>query len=1160
MRRAILNRLFSIFLISSVFLTFAPGTGYGAPLPVNSNPEIIVQGPAYDVELMTFSKDGRLIATSCQRTVNVWQFSDLKLLRTFTTPHPITALAFSPDGKILATAISRHTESDGPQDSEILLWRVPDGVIITRYPAYSHFLLFTKNGNELVEYDDKIIVREISSNKIVRHFNYEKHDSFTGNIALNENETLLATATGKFSMNSDNYNNNMVIVWDFQTGKLVKTFEGHQDRIDFVAFTPSNEIISSSKDKTTRLWSLREGKQIKLFKEDPKEQDRDVVSQILWASFNSNKGLSAILGKDNRNIIIRDIQSGQVINSLQDNQKKQISEKVSSEPWYLSFLHQIAFTSDGKFLAGGSPLKIWALPNGNQIGTLGFSESNSGDSSLAFTHDCKMFSSASKNGVFGFWDISNAKLGSLFGRPTKKIRQMGEFERLPAFNEEGNLLAAIDNKNFKKINLINVLTGNLINSIEHNSVLHFSSNLSFNKDSKILALIKPAIEKTPEIKLWSMPDGTPLRAFNRELSNCLSAIVVNKSLICYYKDNTIKLWRISDGSLEKTISKSIPLKPSGGNLYTNRDGTILAAYSVSETKNLDNRLIIDLWSLPDCRYLKRILNDIEFYTSVRSIFISPDKSFMSINKDIGDDGTENSTLYRIADGEELLDFDKHFFPIFTPDGKFVIANFQGKSYINVIKLSDSKVIQTITENGNIALSKDGKLMGIRNHANNTDELWLWKGEAGKEGFEKVLSMRYQDDGEYVVYTPDGYYDRSPEAINQIYWTFPNGRFPESFSFEQLESVYRRPDIIKARLAGNLNAGKPAPPATRPPYVEMAEHRELKETEGSTYPLKLTASALDEVKTLRIFVNGKSTMDIPIGAKEKDLTLDVPLSPGMNRISAIAYNQKGFSSNTKYMDVLCKRTDAPKPNLYVIGIGVSEYAMLPKEWQLSSAHSDAKSIIKAFKSQEGKIFGRVETRLLTNAEASVEAITDAFKSLESVKENDLAVIFLAGHGIMSKDEVFYFLTPSGDLEKPEKGGISWNLLGDALNKVKGRVLVLLDACHSGNISTQVIVPNDELAQKLRSEGKSGIMVFSASKGRQSALEDVEGGFGVFAHAITQSLGPESKQADTNGNGFVEFMELVDYVRKKVDKETEGDQTPWLSRKELFGDFAISSVLK
>jgi hypothetical protein len=58
----------------------------------------------------------------------------------------------------------------------------------------------------------------------------------------------------------------------------------------------------------------------------------------------------------------------------------------------------------------------------------------------------------------------------------------------------------------------------------------------------------------------------------------------------------------------------------------------------------------------------------------------------------------------------------------------------------------------------------------------------------------------------------------------------------------------------------------------------------------------------------------------------------------------------------------------------------------------------------------------------------------------------------------------------------------------------------------------------------------------------------------------SMGPDSKQADANGNGFVEFMELVEYARKKVDKETEGDQIPWLSRKELYGDFAIASVLK
>lgn len=87
-----------------------------------------------------------------------------------------------------------------------------------------------------------------------------------------------------------------------------------------------------------------------------------------------------------------------------------------------------------------------------------------------------------------------------------------------------------------------------------------------------------------------------------------------------------------------------------------------------------------------------------------------------------------------------------------------------------------------------------------------------------------------------------------------------------------------------------------------------------------------------------------------------------------------------------------------------------------------------------------------------------------------------------------------------------------------------------------------------------------MVFSASKGRQYSLEspDVGGGFGIFTYALTQSLGSRAKDVDTNSNGFVEFMELVDFVSSYVDNETKGEQTPWLSRKELFGDLPIAVV--
>ena len=123
-----------------------------------------------------------------------------------------------------------------------------------------------------------------------------------------------------------------------------------------------------------------------------------------------------------------------------------------------------------------------------------------------------------------------------------------------------------------------------------------------------------------------------------------------------------------------------------------------------------------------------------------------------------------------------------------------------------------------------------------------------------------------------------------------------------------------------------------------------------------------------------------------------------------------------------------------------------------------------------------------------------------------------------------------------------------------------MILFLDACHSGSIVTETVVPNDELAQQLFGGGHGGVMVFSASKGRQFSLEspDIGGGFGLFTYNLIQSLGPEARLVDINRDGFVEFMEMVDYVSQKVHQVTNGEQTPWLSRKELFGDLPIAVV--
>jgi hypothetical protein len=491
---------------------------------------------------------------------------------------------------------------------------------------------------------------------------------------------------------------------------------------------------------------------------------------------------------------------------------------------------------------------------------------------------------------------------------------------------------------------------------------------------------------------------------------------------------------------------------------------------------------------------------------------------------------------------------------FSPDGRYVLSGGDDNS-LKLWSLHRGQELRSyrghLDNITSIAFSPDGQFI-LSGSLDTTTRIWAV--EAGEE-VAKLLSSR---DGEWIIVTPDNYYNTSPEGASLLHWVYPGGS--ETFTFEQFESLFKRPDIIKNRLVSDSNDNTQAPAITRPPRIEMADHLAVKETSSKNYSLTFAASASEAVETVRVFVNGKPTSEILVNAKEKELSLDVPLFSGANRITAVAYDEKGFSSNPKYVDVICKHSGLVKPNLYVFAIGISEYPRLPSKWQLEFAHSDAEAIIETFQKQEGRLFAEVRYNYLSNEKATAVTITEVLDALRTIDENDVAVIFMAGHGIKAVDGTFYFLTSDGSFEEPEKGGLSWEVLGEYLNRVKGRVLLFLDACHSGSIVTETIVPNDELAQQFFSGGQGGIMVFSASKGRQFSLEspDIGGGFGVFTYALVQSLGSKAKRVDTNRNGFVEFMELVDYVRHTVDKVTKGEQTPWLSRKELFGDLPVAVV--
>jgi len=864
-----------------------------------------------------------------------------------------------------------------------------------------------------------------------------------------------------------------------------------------------------------------------------------------------------------------------------------VQKKVPWDPhlgaWNMNRL-ALAFSPNGKLLVAGgneSVIKIWEVSNGKLLRTIEGHYSTV--TSISFSPDGRVLASAASDLLskhdYGdssvrLWRVSDGRLIRTYGGLRNDVWSLifspkgrflavygGETIRLWRvsdarlvrtikgssiyFSPGGELLAVTTDKTLK---LWRVSDNRLIMTLQG------GSPVAFSPDGKFLA----SESKDGAINLWRVSDGKrvgTLKGFKHRVNHLVFS--PDGVLLAGVTRETIKLWRVSDARLVRTIKgSSICFSPGGELLAVTTDKTL------------------KLWRISDSRPVStlkargRVIHHATF---------SPDGNLVVGSYGGYRDHGDFIRLWRVSDGKvvndlEMKEIGEYQSVLFSPDGQVLASvpswceavKWSHAGIFYLWRISDGALIDVPREHDfwvtSLAFSPDGRLLASGSYMDNIIKIWEREFANGSVKFKPVLTIAGFNNGEGVAFTPDGYYSSSPEGPSFVSWTFSGGLGLEAFSFEQFASHFERPEIIKARLSGNRHAGKPAPVITRPPYVDMPEHLRLKETGDKEYALRLTASGLDKVERVRIFVNGNPTLEEPVNAKKKEFDLDVPLFPGANRITAIAFDEKGFSSNPKYVDVICKRTDLPKPDLYVFAVGISRYPRLPNEWQLSYADSDAKAVIEAFKRQEGKLFGNVYSKLLINEEATAETIIDVLDALRAMNDKDVTVLFLGGHGIRAEDGTFYFLSHTGSFQDPDKAGLSWDMLGESLSRIKGRVVLLLDACHSGSITTETVVPNDELAQQLRDGGRSGLMVFCASKGRQEALEspDLGGGFGAFAYGLVQTLGLKGNEADLNGNDYVEFMELVDYVSQFVDEQTEGTQTPWLARRELFGDFPVAKV--
>lgn len=479
--------------------------------------------------------------------------------------------------------------------------------------------------------------------------------------------------------------------------------------------------------------------------------------------------------------------------------------------------------------------------------------------------------------------------------------------------------------------------------------------------------------------------------------------------------------------------------------------------------------------------------------------------------------------------------------------------------IALIELASGREIKTVAGHQGAVrfLSFGGKAQRLISSGDD-GAVRLWDTATGERLAEVITTA-----GGWAVIDRQGRFDGSEQGMNDVGWHARNQDIP----LDSLADQFFEPGLLARYLDEQLSLTTKVPANVTegiaiPPKVEI-DMPDAARAAGKPFTVLVVVTdqggGIDQV---RLYHNGKLVQPGSLlqqreveakGQRVRAVAFQVKPVPGINSFRGVATALWGIEGESQRVTETFTG-DGPLPKLHLLAVGINKYS--DPKLTLGYSVPDAKAIVDELQSSAKGSFSAVDVHALYDGDATRASIMGALNGLSGVDENDVVVLYLAGHGIVVGDD-WIFLPHEATMQKTyeayRKGAITAREIQDALVAAQAqRVLVMIDSCQSGaTVETFERQQNFERRYIRNFSRVAGVTVIAAARRDQEAIELPSLGHGLFTYVVLKGLGGEADDAPRDGN--VTAHEIVQYA----DLQIPGMSRRYLNEPQVPMAFALGA---